>query len=43
MTMNPDKVIELNNKDSSVECYILEIQDDKLIEYKSNGFDSFIF
>ena len=43
MAMNPDKVIELINKDSSVECYILEIQDDKLIEYKSNGFDSFIF
>ena len=43
MAMNPDKVIELINKDSSVECYILEIQDDEMIEYKSNGFDSFIF
>jgi len=43
MAMNPNKVIELINKDSSVECYILEIQDDKMIEYKSNGFDSFIF
>ena len=43
MAMNPNKVIELINRDSSVECYILEIQDDKMIEYKSNGFDSFIF
>ena len=41
MTMIPDKVIELINKDSSAECYILEVQDDKIIEYKSNGFDIF--
>jgi len=43
MAMNPKEVIKLINKNSSVECYILEIQDDKMIEYKSNGFDSFIF
>ena len=43
IAMNPKEIIELINKDSSVECYILELQGDKIIEYKSNGFDSFIF
>jgi len=43
MTMSPDKVIDLINKDTTTECYILEIQDDKIIEYKSNDFDTFIF
>ena len=43
MTMSPDKVIDLINKDSTAECYILEVQGDKIIEYKSNDFDAFIF
>ena len=43
MTMDPDKVIELINKDASAECYILEVEGGKIIEYKSNGFDAFTF
>ena len=43
MTMHPDKVIELINKNDGVDCYILEIEkNDRIVEYKSNNFDSFI-
>ena len=38
MTMNPDEMISLINNETGVEGYILELKNNQLIEYKSNGF-----
>ncbi|MBI44738.1 MAG: hypothetical protein CMG66_01070 [Candidatus Marinimicrobia bacterium] len=43
MTMSPDKIIEIINKDENSECYILEYKDNYIIEHRSSGFDAFIF
>ena len=42
MTMNPNDILSLVNKDSNTEVYILELINNKIIEYKSNRFDDFI-
>ena len=43
MTMSPDKILEIINKDENSECYILEYKDNDIIEHSSSGFDAFIF
>ena len=43
MTLNPNKVIELINKQDNIECYIIEInKNNEILEYKSENFDKFI-
>ena len=43
MTLKPDKVIELINKQDNVECYIIEIdKNNEILEYESENFNKFI-
>ena len=42
LTMNYDNFIEVINEIENVESYIIEIVDDNIIEYKSEGFDNLI-
>ena len=42
MTMNPNDVISLINKINNTEAYILEVNNNEIIEYKSNGFNYLI-
>ena len=39
LTMHPDEIINLFETDISVEAYILEFDNDNIIEYKTSGFD----
>ena len=39
MTKNPDEIINLINNKIGVEAYIVELNNNQLIEYKSNGFN----
>jgi len=42
MTQNPVEIISLINKSPNVEGYIIQIKDNKLVEYKSLGFENLI-
>ena len=43
MTLNPNKVIDLINKQDNVECYIIEIdKNNKILKYESENFNKFI-
>ena len=42
MTQNPVEIINLINESPNVEGYIIQIKDDKLVEYKSLGFENLI-
>jgi len=42
MTQSPIEIINLINNDSSIEGYIIEVKNDKLIEYKSLGFKNLV-